>query len=176
MQEKHSSQEEILQNAFDRIYQEGLQVWLASHTIENLEELLKIFESHIGEKLQESINIHTLQGVSPKERLFEIILVRFEYMAPYKKGLQAIVDQGWKYPKVILGISCLEQQVAQEILKLANISTEGPIGYAKEKGVLGVYLLTFYKWLGDKTESLEVTMAFLDQALTWCDGQMERYM
>lgn len=178
MQALHLTREEILKAAFDLIQQRGWEGWVLSELVSTLEtpdSLVALLESYIGEKLENSLDFQALQQVPPKERLFEIILMRFEYLMPYKEGLKVLSDQLWQYPKVALNVACLQQKIAATLLKLAHIQITGSLGYAKEKTVMGIYLLTFHKWLQDETLTLESTMAFLDQALSWCDQQMERY-
>jgi len=181
--------EKILQSAFCLIQEGGWEGWSYAKISKALdspldiilqflplpENLLDLLETHLYSQLLAVLDFQTLQEATPKERLFEIILMRLDLLMPYKGGIQVLVSQMVAYPKLSLHITFLQQQASRNILKLAALSTEGPLGYLKEKILMGVYMLTLHKWLEDKTDTLEATMAFLDQSLEWCDQQMLRY-
>lgn len=111
------------------------------------------------------------QGSSPKERLLEIIMRRFELMEPHKKDLLSTLKAlCFQWPR---WGACYLADI-KELMRSARVGREGPLG-TLQVTILGViYGRLLVEWLQGEL-SLEGVMARLDRALTWCDGRMERY-
>lgn len=106
-----------------------------------------------------------LTGDAPRDRLFDVILTRFEILGPYKPALRNIVtgfgyDVGAAFRQLVPAIKSQYWMLAT-----AGIGGEGPMGLLRIKGLLGVYGRVFKVWLDDDDPGLAKTMATLDKHL-----------
>ncbi|MEG6510172.1 hypothetical protein V6C03_14475 [Methyloligella sp. 2.7D] len=105
------------------------------------------------------------EDVSPKDRLLDAMMIRFEVMAPYRGALKRIVKD----------ISCRPSEAGQLLptalasqywmLAAAKIPVSGPQGAMKVAGLAGVQGQSFRYWLEDDSPGFERTMAFIDRRL-----------
>jgi ubiquinone biosynthesis protein COQ9 len=103
---------------------------------------------------------------SLRERLFDVVMTRFETMAPYRPGLKRIAADPWLAPMLIGPV--LRSQ--SWMLTAAGIPTEGLTGAARVAGLTSVYAATFQDWLTDDDAGLARTMAALDRRLRRGEG------
>jgi ubiquinone biosynthesis protein COQ9 len=98
-----------------------------------------------------------------RDRLFDVLLTRFELMQPYKAAIRRIRDD------VGLGESLAQMRPALKsqywMLAAAGISGEGGTGFLRVQGLLSVYARVFSKWLEDDDPGMARTMAALDRRL-----------
>ncbi|HLO78559.1 MAG TPA: TetR/AcrR family transcriptional regulator [Magnetospirillum sp.] len=101
----------------------------------------------------------------PRDRLFDVIMRRFDAMADDRKALGAILRQSTDDPWAILcgGRRFLRSMAL--VLETAGISSAGLSGLAKTQGVAAIYLYTFKTFLDDDSADHARTMAALDKAL-----------
>jgi AcrR family transcriptional regulator len=106
-----------------------------------------------------------LAGEPARERVFDVMMRRFDALGPYKEALRRI-SQDLQYD---LGSLAALNQVALNsqrfMLAAAGISTEGPLGNLKLQGAVLVYANTMRTWLEDDDPALARTMARLDREL-----------
>src|SRR5919107_4336616 len=106
-----------------------------------------------------------LAGEPARERVFDVMMRRFDALAPYKEALRRI-SQDLQYD---LGSLAALNQVALNsqrfMLAAAGISTEGPLGNLKLQGAVLVYANTMRTWLEDDDPAQAKTMARLDREL-----------
>jgi AcrR family transcriptional regulator len=110
-------------------------------------------------------------GVAPQEeesvrdRLFDVLMRRFEALGPYKDGLAAIFRDGAGGPAAMLcGCASLSRSMAWT-LESAGVGSNGLKGRLRTKGLMVVYLSSLRVWLRDESEDLASTMAALDRHL-----------
>ena len=121
-----------------------------------------------------------ITGVSDEpahDRLFDILMRRFDALAPYKDGIRAVVRDA---PRDPLSTMCAGPQLLQSfgwMLVAAGISNRGVRGLARTKGLILVWFATMRTWLNDTDPDLGQTMAALDRNLRraerWC-GLIDR--
>ena len=101
----------------------------------------------------------------PRERLFEILMRRFDALAPYKDALRGLVRSARRD----LGLACaLEAILARSqkwMLVAAGIHKRGPLGAVAIRGAELVYLDAMRTWLDDDEPGLPRTLAVLDRSL-----------
>ena len=104
-------------------------------------------------------------GESPRERLFEVMMRRFEALQPYKDGLAAALRDAPGDPLAALcgGLRLLRSMAWT--LEAAGIGSAGLIGMARTKALAAIYVTTFPVWLRDEGADLGRTMAALDRRL-----------
>ena len=120
-------------------------------------------------------------GDSARERLFEVLMRRFEALQPYKDGLASALRDGPGDPLAALcgGLALLRSMAWT--LEAAGIGSAGFVGLTRTKVLSGIYLSTIPVWLRDDSDDLGRTMAALDKRLaraeslaTLCAGRGRR--
>jgi ubiquinone biosynthesis protein COQ9 len=101
-------------------------------------------------------------GLTPRERLFEVMMARAEAMEESRAGLMALIDGCAREPGAALAAACALKRSAGWMLAAAGIEARGPFVRA---GAMGVWLRAVAAWRGDTGPDLPRTMAALDQAL-----------
>lgn len=105
------------------------------------------------------------RGEPPRDRLFDVIMRRFDAMAGDRKALAAILRQTADDPKALLCGGRRYLRSMALILETAGISASGFSGLAKMHGVGAIYLYTFKIFLDDDSADHARTMAALDKCL-----------
>ena len=101
------------------------------------------------------------EGQAKRDRLFDIIMTRFDVLGPHKAALKSIHASG--AADVSLAVPFLSSQ--HWMLEAAGISTEGATGAIKVAGLGMAYAWVFRTWLEDDDPGLAKTMAALDRRL-----------
>lgn len=116
------------------------------------------------------IDQHMLEGgtessESPRDRLFDLIMRRFDAMAEDRRALRNILRQAGDDPWALLcgGGRFLKSMALT--LEAAGISSSGLRGLALIQGLSAVYLYAFKTFLDDDSADHARTMAALDKAL-----------
>ncbi|HYB10936.1 MAG TPA: hypothetical protein VEJ16_14810 [Alphaproteobacteria bacterium] len=126
------------------------------------EAILSAFVRRIDRKVLEG---GASDGESPRDRMFDILMRRFEALNPHKKSIEAIVRDRSADP---IGVLCgglrLKRSMAW-MLEAAGIQSSGLLGRARAKALALVYLAAMRVWFGDDSEDLSRTMAALDKRL-----------
>jgi AcrR family transcriptional regulator len=107
---------------------------------------------------------------SPRDRLFDVILSRFETMMPYKAAIRRIVDEGGA-TLAQLGPALRSQYW---MLTAAGINAEGTAGTLRVQGLLTLYARVFRTWLDDEDAGMARTMAVLDRRLRQAEASVAR--
>jgi AcrR family transcriptional regulator len=103
---------------------------------------------------------------SARDRLFDVLMRRFEALQPYRSGLAAIVREGGGVGA--LDAICGAQRLIASMrwmLEAAGIGSGGITGAVRAKGLAILYGATFATWLRDDTPDMARTMAALDRNL-----------
>ncbi len=104
-----------------------------------------------------------------RDRLFEVMMRRYEALQPYRKAVASIAADA---PRDPLAVLCLAQPVRRSMawmLEAAGIPHSGPLGLIKAKGLGLVHLAVMRVWLNDRTSDLAPTMAALDRVLKFVE-------
>ena len=104
-------------------------------------------------------------GSSARDRLFDVLMRRFDVLQPDKKAVAAIIRYALCDPLAALchGPGLLASMAW--MLEAAGLSSAGPAGMLRAKGLALVYLAALRTWLGDDGADLAKTMAVLDRGL-----------
>jgi AcrR family transcriptional regulator len=100
-----------------------------------------------------------------RDRLFDVLITRFEIMQPYKAAIRRIrADLGSSFGEALTQLRpALKSQYW--MLAAAGRSGEGGRGFLRVQGLLAIYAWVFPVWLGDDDPGLARTMAALDRRL-----------
>jgi AcrR family transcriptional regulator len=102
---------------------------------------------------------------SARDRLFEVIMRRFDALRPYREALRRIRAGLMLDPVAALTTLPAFGCSMAWTLEAAEIASDGAAGCAKALGLAGVWARTFRVWLDDDTPDLARTMAALDRNL-----------
>lgn len=107
---------------------------------------------------------------SPKDRLFDLLMNRFEALKPAKPMLARFWQDGLRldFPTDPASVLANHQSLAWA-LEGAGISASGLRGQLRILGLAGVMLTVLNTFLDDSSEDLSPTMAKLDETLRRTD-------
>lgn len=103
-------------------------------------------------------------GDNARDRLFDLLMERFEALRPHRAALAEIARDSLCDPGALAFLPRMARTMARA-LEAAGISAAGPLGVLKAKGLALVYADAFRVWLKDDSEDLGRTMAALDKGL-----------
>jgi len=109
---------------------------------------------------------------TPRDRVFDIVMARFEAMQPYKPALKRISSYLCCRPGEATTLLCSSLASQYWMLEGAGAKLDGPGGVVRVTGLAAIYGKVFRVWLEDDTPSLDKTMAALDKRL----GRGERML
>ena len=109
---------------------------------------------------------HDLDGENDKDRLFDVLMRRFDAMAPYKAALKNINAWAMRDPLALSELNKLAVNSLRFMLAAAKISAEDSLGTLKLQGLALAWTHVFHVWLADDTPDHAQTMAALDREVT----------
>ena len=105
-----------------------------------------------------------------RDRLFDVLMSRFDALQPYRAGLGNILYDLLRDPCAGLGALPGLQRSMALMLEAADLSASGPKGLIRIKGLAAIYLATLRVWLRDDSLDMAKTMAALDGYLRRVEG------
>jgi ubiquinone biosynthesis protein COQ9 len=145
---------------------------LASHYASKAEILLALAREIDGTLLK-SLETDPVEG-GPHDRLFDVMLRRFELLAPYKAALRSIAAAPASGPQEWLNLLNSTLQSQSWILAAAGLEAKGMRGDLSKLGLARIYADTMRIWLDDDDPGLARTMAALDRKLRDGEAFMRR--
>lgn len=100
-----------------------------------------------------------------RERLFDVLMRRFDALAPYKDGLRAVMAAVKRDPVFALALHGPASNSMRYMLEAAGIGTSGPLGHLRVQGAVVLFARVMDVWLQDEDQDLARTMARLDREL-----------
>ena len=133
--------------------------------------LLQAFSEFIDEQILANLDPDILDpGISIRERLLEIMLVRFDVLAPYKDGVCELLKVTGKDPKMFVVAAKAIRISMRSSLEAAGVSTRGVRGNIKIKGLAAVFLLGMRTWSKEERNDITATTRILDDRLKWAES------
>ena len=171
--------EEIVRKALDLAAQRG---WdrltladIATYCGLSLAQLHDYFEdkTDILTSLGRIIDRIVLENIAPPEpdissrdRLFDILMERYEALGPYRAGIVSVLNSFRLDPKqMVIALPHLCRSMTW-MLEAAAIDTTGIGGAVKVSGLTAIYIKALCTWMKDESADLSKTMASLDRDLT----------
>ncbi len=106
-----------------------------------------------------------MAGEPPRDRLFDVMMRRFDALAPDRDAVRSIVSASLCDPvSAVCGAFILRRSMVM-MLEAARISASGLSGVVRMKGLSAIYLSVLRVWLKDDSEDMASTMSALDRAL-----------
>ncbi len=105
-----------------------------------------------------------------RDRLFDVLMARFDALQPYRDGLAAAARDTLKDPCAMATAGlCHGNRLIRSMgwaLEAAGVKASGPRGMVRTRGLAAVYASVLPVWLRDESGDLSATMAGLDKRLT----------
>lgn len=112
---------------------------------------------------------------SARDRLFDVIMNRFDAMAGDKEALHAIQKDLRRQPFEILAMRDGILQSLRWMLEAAHLDAGGLRGALRQRGLAVIYADVFNIWLKDDDPGLAKTMAHLDRRLRRVEDLLRRF-
>lgn len=137
-----------------------------------LDEAYGLFRSKVAilAGFRRSIDQAVLSGAMPsakdpvRDRLFDVLMRRFEELKPHRQGLKAILRDSVGTPALVKALPGLLRSMSW-MLAAASIPASGCRGRLATRLVGALYLSIFPVFLRDESADLGTTMAALDRRL-----------
>ena len=113
-------------------------------------------------------------GTEVRDRLFDVLMTRFEVMAAYKPALRRIMDDLRYRPGESLVQAGAAGRSMYWMMAAAGLDADGPRGAVRIPGVMGIYARAFDIWLEDDDPGMARTMAALDSRLRRAERMVRR--
>jgi AcrR family transcriptional regulator len=140
----------------------------------SLAELYRLFPSRdaILSRLMARVDAAVLAGTpvwsdrdSPRDRLFDLLMRRFDALRDYRPGLRAILhDLPW-HPSTVVELGKSLNLSMSWMMAATGQDSPGCRNALQQLGLAGLYLSSLRVWLNDGTPDLARTMAALDTGL-----------
>jgi len=131
--------------------------------IKNKKAIIKKINEYFDYKL--SFRLKNIEQSNNKDMIFEILMMRFDILQKYRKGILSIFNsfKGKPQDLVFLLPNIIDSIIL--MVNYTNVSTKGIKGQLKIKGIVIIYISSFFAWMNDDTPSLDKTMITLDKNL-----------
>ncbi|RAI43294.1 TetR/AcrR family transcriptional regulator [Rhodoplanes roseus] len=100
-----------------------------------------------------------------RERLFDVLMRRFEALSPYKESVRSLLQSARTNPPLALALNNFAVTSMQWMLAAAEIPSSGPTGLLRAQGLALLYANVMSTFLDDDEPGHARTMAALDRAL-----------
>ena len=132
--------------------------------IDSKYDLISALNRHVDAAVLEecaSIDVND----SPRDRLFEVIMARFDALTPYRNALGMMAFSARSDLRLAAMTHKHLQRSMGWMLEAAGLGEGGLSGKFRQNGLTVVYIRASLAWLKDGSEDLSATMKALDQAL-----------
>lgn len=110
-----------------------------------------------------------MAGEPARERLFDVLMRRFEMLKPYRAALKSVMRAFRRDPFAAAMFNARLRRTMKWMLEAASIEATGRAGDVRSQGLVFVWMRTMPVFLRDRDEGLARTMAALDRNLR--DGE-----
>jgi AcrR family transcriptional regulator len=106
-----------------------------------------------------------LLGETNKDRIFDVLMRRFDALSPYKSALKRMAPAIARDPLSVVALNQAALNSMRFMLASAGIDTEGPLGLLKLQGSVIMFAKLLDVWFHDEDPGLSRTMAAMDEEL-----------
>jgi len=104
-------------------------------------------------------------GEPPRERLFDIVMARFDVLQQHRAGMLSLLAALRTDPGTSLLLYGATLRSMKWLLDGAGIPATGIVGSLRIHGLLALWLYALRAWEGDESADLSATMAAVDRGL-----------
>jgi ubiquinone biosynthesis protein COQ9 len=106
---------------------------------------------------------------SVKDRLFDLLLRRFDFLQTHRAGVVALLRYAPMDPALSAWLAVETTRSMGWLLEGAGVSEKGVLGELRKRGLAAVWAWGLRAWWRDETEDLSATMVAVDVALSRAD-------
>ena len=174
--------DDVLQTAWKLVAEDGWRelsfVELAARTGKPLPDIYVRFPTRrhllfeLGKRADRemlAVDRSELAELSPRERLFELLMRRFDALLPFREGLRRAGREAGFDPGLLMLASCNIDRMTRWALDAAGVRMNEPLATAGRQALALAYASVFRVWLQDETEDRSRTLAELDKRLQQLD-------
>ena len=110
-----------------------------------------------------------LADKSSRERLFDVLMNRFDAMNPHKEAVRSILRASTSDVEALARGPLSLYRSMRWMMEAANIPYSGVRGQLRIKGLALIYLAVLRTWFNDDSADMSRTMASLDRQLNRAD-------
>lgn len=111
---------------------------------------------------------------SPRDRLFAVLMRRFDALAPHRPAMRNLRHAARRDPALALALNGIAVESATWMLAAAAINSAGLRGLIRAQGLAAAYFRVAETWLDDDDPGLGKTMAELDRVLKQGEQWLDR--
>lgn len=104
-------------------------------------------------------------GDSPRDRLFDVMMARFDVLQANRAGHTALIRYVRRRPGLLLMLGPQILHSMTLMLTASGIGADGVIGMIRAKALAAAYATVVRTWLKDDSKDMAATMSALDKAL-----------
>ena len=122
----------------------------------------------LSERVDEAmlvIDQSELEGLPARDKLFELIMRRFDALAPFRAGLSRLAGDARRDPCILMLTLCRLDPSLRWMQELAGLRTHGLRARLQRRGLTALYVQALRTWLADDSGDRAKTMAELDTLL-----------
>jgi len=115
---------------------------------------------------------HPDPQATPRDALFELLMLRFDILQKYRRGILALIHAARRDPALALALAASMPPQITVMLEQAKIT---PITPLHQPGLLSIYAATLHVWQQDNSHDLARTMATLDGHLRRTEKLLQKF-
>jgi len=138
------------------------------------EAILERFRANVDAAVLEQAELEDWQGETPRDRLFDVIMTRFDELEPAKSALKQLSSEIMSDPIALLAGARGTINSMDWMLKAARIEPTGLRRLVMSRGLSAIYARIFQIWLEDDDPGMPRTMAELDKRLRQAESLFAR--
>ncbi len=122
----------------------------------------------LGDRTDQQVleNLDTgMTGEPARERLFDVMMARFDVLRPHRAAVRSIVHAVSRSPGDLIRLRDAGMRSMVWTLEAAGIESGGQIGMVRAQGLALVFARTLRVWLEDDDPGMAKTMVALDRRL-----------
>lgn len=135
--------------------------------------ILNAYMRRIDEQVLQEISAEDMSGEKARDRLFDVLMMRFDALADDKEALKRISADLRRDPLAATPLARPLLQSMGWMLEAAGIDSSGMAGAVRVRGLAFIWGAAFRVWLEDG-EDQSKTMAELDRRLRDASALLER--
>lgn len=102
---------------------------------------------------------------TPRDRLFDVMMRRYDALKPYRAALRALRRAGTRDPMLAIAMGPGLRRSMSAMLEAASVASDGVPGALRQNGLLAIHYAVSRVFDRDDTQDLSKTMAALDNRL-----------
>jgi AcrR family transcriptional regulator len=102
---------------------------------------------------------------TPRDRLFDVMMRRYDALRPYRAALRALRRAGTRDPILAIAMGPGLRRSMGAMLEAASVASDGLPGALRQNGLLAIHYAVSRVFDRDDTQDLSKTMAALDERL-----------